>query len=97
MGPTRWRSMSPSSPGRRRPCRTARRGPARCRAGQVLLFDFGAQVAGYRSDMTRTLFVGEPTSADLDLYRLVAAAQEAALELLATAAARRGPSDRPGR
>ena len=26
--------------------------------GAVLLFDFGAQVAGYRSDMTRTLFVG---------------------------------------
>ena len=33
------------------------------RAGTVLLFDFGAQVAGYRSDMTRTLFVGEPTPA----------------------------------
>ena len=32
------------------------------RAGTVLLFDFGAQVAGYRSDMTRTLFVGEPTA-----------------------------------
>ena len=29
----------------------------------MLLFDFGAQVAGYRSDMTRTLFVGEPTAA----------------------------------
>ena len=28
--------------------------------GAVLLFDFGAQVEGYRSDMTRTLFVGEP-------------------------------------
>ncbi|MCU0483835.1 MAG: M24 family metallopeptidase, partial [Chloroflexi bacterium] len=33
-------------------------GPRRLRAGQVVLFDFGAQVAGYRSDMTRTLFVG---------------------------------------
>ena len=31
--------------------------------GAVLLFDFGAQVAGYRSDMTRTLFVGEPSDA----------------------------------
>src|SRR3990172_7809565 len=30
--------------------------------GQVLLFDFGAQVAGYRSDMTRTLFVGKPSA-----------------------------------
>ena len=38
----------------------------------VLLFDFGAQVAGYRSDMTRTLFVGEPTARDLAIYELVA-------------------------
>lgn len=57
------------------------------RDGQVLLFDFGAQVAGYRSDMTRTLFVGEPSSADLDLYHLVAAAQQAALDFVADAAA----------
>ena len=57
------------------------------RAGEVLLFDFGAQVCGYRSDMTRTLFVGEPTAPDLDIYRLVAAAQEAAFELLIAAAA----------
>ena len=52
------------------------------RAGEVLLFDFGAQVAGYRSDMTRTLFVGEPSSRDVALYELVLRAQEAALERL---------------
>ena len=45
----------------------------------VLLFDFGAQVAGYRSDMTRTLFVCEPTARDLAIYEVVAAAQSAAL------------------
>ena len=48
---------------RRRPrprCRTARPGDRPVIAGEVLLFDFGAQVEGYRSDMTRTLFVGEP-------------------------------------
>lgn len=50
--------------------------------GEVLLFDFGAQVAGYRSDMTRTLFVGEPTERDLAIYELVARAQEASLTLL---------------
>lgn len=61
-------------------------------AGHVLLFDFGAQVAGYRSDMTRTLFVGEPTDADLVLYHLVAAAQEAAFALLEAAA---GSGERP--
>ena len=58
------------------------------RAGEVLLFDFGAQVAGYRSDMTRTLFVGEPAAEDLVIYGLVAEAQEAALEGLREAVAR---------
>jgi Xaa-Pro aminopeptidase len=48
----------------------------------VLLFDFGAQVAGYRSDMTRTLFVGEPTRRDLAIYELVASAQRAAIATL---------------
>jgi Xaa-Pro aminopeptidase len=52
------------------------------RSGTVLLFDFGAQVAGYRSDMTRTLFVGEPSGRDLAVYELVAGAQRAAIELL---------------
>jgi len=52
------------------------------RSGEVLLFDFGAQVEGYRSDMTRTLFVGEPRAADLALYELVARAQAAALRAL---------------
>jgi Xaa-Pro aminopeptidase len=51
-------------------------------SGSVLLFDFGAQVAGYRSDMTRTLFVGEPSGRDLDVYRLVARAQRAAIQML---------------
>ena len=52
------------------------------RTGAVLLFDFGAQVAGYRSDMTRTLFVGEPVSRDLEIYELVARAQAAAIDAL---------------
>lgn len=54
--------------------------------GRVLLFDFGAMVAGYRSDMTRTLFVGDPNPRDIAVYEVVAAAQEAALELLAQSA-----------
>ena len=52
------------------------------RDGAVLLFDFGAQVGGYRSDMTRTLFVGEPSARDLDVYELVARAQTAAVAAL---------------
>jgi Xaa-Pro aminopeptidase/Xaa-Pro dipeptidase len=57
--------------------------------GQVLLFDFGAQVAGYRSDMTRTLFVGEPAPRDLEIFELVARAQAAAIEALEVAVASR--------
>lgn len=54
--------------------------------GQVLLFDFGAQVAGYRSDMTRTLFVGEPAERDLEVYSLVATAQQAVIDAIESAA-----------
>ncbi len=62
-------------------------GPRQVAEGEVLLFDFGAQVAGYRSDMTRTLFVGEPTAENLAIYEIVARAQEAAFEALAHALA----------
>jgi Xaa-Pro aminopeptidase len=50
--------------------------------GAVLLFDFGAQLEGYRSDMTRTLFVGEPAERDLRVYDLVLRAQQAAIDTL---------------
>jgi len=59
--------------------------------GAVLLFDFGAQVAGYRSDMTRTLFVGEPAGRDLEIHALVARAQAAAIAAVEVAVARLGP------
>jgi Xaa-Pro aminopeptidase/Xaa-Pro dipeptidase len=58
--------------------------------GRVLLFDFGAQVAGYRSDMTRTLFVGKPRQADLELYGIVDRAQAAAIAALDEAVGRGG-------
>jgi Xaa-Pro aminopeptidase len=54
--------------------------------GSVLLFDFGAQVAGYRSDMTRTLFVGEPRGRDLEIYELVARAQQTTIDAVEDAA-----------
>jgi Xaa-Pro aminopeptidase len=64
------------------------------REGEVLLFDFGAQVAGYRSDMTRTLFIGEPAPRDLAVYELVAAAQQAAIDAV-EAAVREAASGAP--
>jgi Xaa-Pro aminopeptidase len=65
-------------------------------ADTVLLFDFGAQVGGYRSDMTRTLFVGEPSQRDLAVYELVQRAQAAPIEALEVALAEGGelPSGR---
>ena len=57
-------------------------GEAAVVSGSVVLFDFGAQVAGYRSDMTRTLFVGEPSERDAAVYKLVAAAQAGAIAQL---------------
>ena len=63
--------------------------------GAVLLFDFGAQVAGYRSDMTRTLFVGEPSARDLAIYELVARAQAAAIAGLETSVAGGGDGPLP--
>ena len=57
----------------------------------VLLFDFGAQVAGYRSDMTRTLFVGDPAARDLEIYEVVERAQAAAVAAIETAVALHRP------
>ncbi len=53
--------------------------------GAVLLFDFGAQVDGYRSDMTRTLFVGEPAERDLRVYDLVRRSQQSVIDALEAA------------
>lgn len=66
-------------------------GARRVAAGEVLLFDFGAQVCGYRSDTTRTLFIGEPSARDRDIYALVFRAQQAPIDALAAALAAGGP------
>ena len=49
-------------------------------AGRPLLIDFGCQVDGYRSDMTRTIFLGEPDPETRRCYEAVIAAQERAFE-----------------
>ena len=55
---------------------------ARIEPGNVLLLDFGCQVDGYRSDMTRTVFVGEPDDELRGLYATVQAAQQAAIDVV---------------
>jgi Xaa-Pro aminopeptidase len=55
----------------------------RIERGNVLLLDFGCAVDGYRSDMSRTLFVGD-VPADLRRYHdAVREAQAAAIDVLA--------------
>ncbi len=41
------------------------------RAGDALLFDFGAQVSGYNADITRTFFVGHVTDEHAAIYETV--------------------------
>ena len=51
--------------------------------GDLVTFDFGARVAGYHADMTRTVAIGEPADWQREIYDLVPAAQAAGTEALA--------------
>ncbi len=46
--------------------------------GDFLLLDFGASVAGYCADITRTVVVGPPSDEQRDVYGVVRAANEVA-------------------
>jgi Xaa-Pro aminopeptidase len=54
--------------------------------GNVLLLDFGCAVDGYRSDMTRTLFVGDVPDHVRRVHDAVRSAQSAAMESIAVGA-----------
>ncbi|MGI8462062.1 MAG: M24 family metallopeptidase [Solirubrobacterales bacterium] len=49
-------------------------------AGELIVFDMGAELDGYCSDCTRTFAAGEPEPDARDVYELVLAAQTASLE-----------------
>ncbi|MCP4544005.1 MAG: aminopeptidase P family protein [Chloroflexi bacterium] len=49
-------------------------------AGDPIVFDIGAVVDGYYSDLTRTVALGEPSAKYLKVYEIVLRAQEAALQ-----------------
>ncbi|RFD25162.1 peptidase M24 family protein [Mycobacterium uberis] len=51
-------------------------------AGDFVKIDFGALVAGYHSDMTRTFVLGPAADWQLEIYQLVADAQRAGREAL---------------
>ncbi|MDP9299951.1 MAG: M24 family metallopeptidase, partial [Actinomycetota bacterium] len=46
--------------------------------GDAVVMDFGGVAGGYWSDITRTVFVGDPTDEQRQVYDLVREAQEAA-------------------
>lgn len=48
--------------------------------GELVLLDFGAVAAGYRSDITRTVVLGSPEPWQREVHAAVLAAREAALE-----------------
>jgi Xaa-Pro aminopeptidase len=54
-----------------------RPGPRRIGEGDLVVLDFGATVDGYRSDMTRTLMVGEPTATQARMLEVVIESQAA--------------------
>lgn len=68
-------------------------GSAPVETGQPLLLDFGCQVDGYRSDMTRTVFVGEPDDRARRQHEAVAEAQQAALRAVAVGAPASAPHE----
>jgi len=58
----------------------ARPSDRRIAPDDVVLFDFGAVVDGYHSDITRTVALGEPPEEIARVYRIVHEAQRVALE-----------------
>ena len=55
-------------------------GPRTIEAGEAVVCDFGGTLDGYCSDITRTVFTGDPPDEFLDLYAVLAAAQAAAVD-----------------
>lgn len=55
----------------------ARPGSRQVQRGDLVVIDFGAMVDGYRSDMTRTLMVGDPSAEQQRMLDVVTAAQAA--------------------
>jgi Xaa-Pro aminopeptidase len=57
-----------------------RTGDRRIQRGDALVIDFGGSLKGYRSDMTRTFFVGKPSEEFTKIYQIVKDAQQLAFE-----------------
>lgn len=54
----------------------------RIKAGELVTVDFGVQLDGFMSDMTRTIWIGQLPELETKVYTTVRQAQQAALEAL---------------
>lgn len=70
---------------------------ARLKKGDFVMFDFGATINGYCSDMTRTYIFGEPSKKQRRIYEAVLEAQTKAIKLLARGEKRTGVVDKMAR
>lgn len=50
--------------------------------GDVVIFDWGGTLEGYKSDITRTVVIGEPTDEFRKVYDIVARANQATLDIV---------------
>lgn len=50
--------------------------------GDVVMIDFGIEYKNYQSDMTRTIFVGQPDKKILEIYEVVKKAQSAGIKAI---------------
>jgi Xaa-Pro aminopeptidase len=65
--------------GRRAALPHARASAKRIRRGELVLLDFGCRVAGYHSDLSRTVAVGKPSARLSSMYKVVLDAQTQAI------------------
>lgn len=86
-GPPPFQSIVASGPRSSLP--HARPGERRLREGDLLLFDTGATVEGYCSDLTRTVVLGSASRWQREVHAAVLAARNAAVALLAPGRATR--------
>lgn len=58
----------------------ARPGPRAIQPGELVVIDSGAVVDGYRSDMTRTVSIGEPSETAQRMWQIIQESQQAGVE-----------------
>lgn len=57
-------------------------GNTKLQSGDIVLLDLGTKLDGYCSDMTRTVFFGQPNKTQEKIYKTVLEAQQKAIDLL---------------